>query len=217
MQFIRSLWGSKDRWVKVKKDVTWLLKRPFQVPFECWTYGKDNHKFLLDLGVNSKLIWDEPYMFSDKQFWGHKMYVWKEASKVYDKYIYLDWDVTLASYDLPEMFDGMFRKRFGASLRQYYNIKCPWRKEHARKCPCASFLWFNDNKVAKEIWQLWVKMGKPRKEERVLAKYTEGKNGLDLKQYWKNHEIFSIFHLDHETTYKQESGRGMSMFKHFAH
>lgn len=219
MNFVRCLWGTEGRRLKVQNDIKAVLKSKYPFDFTCMTYGKDNHKMLLDKGIKSILICDEPLMFPDEQLWGHKLYAWLKASELSDdRFCYIDWDV-FQMRPLPDNFESMFDgKRFMVSLRIYFRRKIMWRKEHQRKAPCASWLYFGDRNVAKELYALWIEMGKPRKEEAVLAMYTDINKKLDLSYYLaniepkglfclKNHSPFVNGEIDKDCLYMHMTGR----------
>lgn len=202
IHFVRCLFGHEGRRIKVNNDIRFCLSRKNQIPFHCFTYGEDNHKQLIDLGVDSILVCKESLMFPDAK-WTHKLWTWVLAAEKYGKFVYLDWDVELTAPLPRDYAPKAFAKPLQATLRQYFNRKCLWRKLHQRKTPCASYVQFGDPTVAKKIWDLWIKMGKPRKEEAVLARYTEGKNGLNLDDYYKDFEP-EYFSLRHESVFKNK-------------
>jgi hypothetical protein len=99
-----------------------------------------------------------------------------------------------------------------ASLRFYFNKKINWRKEHPRKCPCASFIYFGNADVSRDIFNLWIEMKQPRKEEAVLAKYTDINDELDMEYYKKYHEPKDLFILKNHSPYKDINRD--TIFKH---
>ena len=90
MQFIRTLWGNDGRRLKVNNDIIFALKQKYLLDFLCLTYGEDNHKQLIDLGIKSELISKDNRIFIKEQEFGHKIYTWWEASKQYNNFCFLD-------------------------------------------------------------------------------------------------------------------------------
>lgn len=222
MQFVRTLFGSSGRWDKVKNDIKFITNHPYRVDYIVFTYGVDNHNMLLGEGVKSILIHNEPAMFDSTQLWAHKIYCWLKASELYDKFVYLDFDVTPVR-PLPDNFDAsLANKKLQVSLRKYVNVRCEWRNPRdyvSKLLPCASWIYFGDKNIPKELWELWIQMGKIRREERVLAKYTEVNGVFDINYFWENfepHGDTDYFHLKRETIYKNRENRGGSLFKHFS-
>ena len=214
-QVIRCLFGTSDRRVKVGDDIQRLKKVKYPLDSICYTYGKDNHQYLIDNNIKSVLLCDEDMMFADDQYWAHKLYVWQVASKTYDKFFYIDWDVLLMR-PLPNTIGHLLKgKKFLASLRCYVNQKVTWRNDHKRKVPCASFMYFTKN-IADELYNLWIDMGKPRKEELVLAKYTELDGKLDLDYYYNMYEPKDLFILKNHTPFKDVKGVNLdTYYRHF--
>jgi len=211
MNFIKCLFGNTGRRLSVNEGIKLTMNAPYPHEFKCFTYGTENHKQLIDLGINSILVCDEPYMFPENQLWAHKIYAWLRGN-CYRNFIYSDWDV-IQTKPLPNKFDELLSKHtFLASLRQYHKPKCTWRSDHQRKTPCASFLYFGNQKVVQDIWELWEKMGKPRKEEAVLAKYTDINNELDLDYYYNVFDSHNFFYLKNESIFKENVE---PLFRHY--
>jgi len=231
MQIIRTLWGEGILNNKVLGDIEFLQTRP-PIEFTCLTYGIKNHKYLKNIGINSILIHKEPDMFPIEKIWAHKIYAWKYAANNlnFDDFFYMDWDVNLRRRYRKRLLnrfltcDHTKRKTLLISLRRYVNAKCKWRTTNKHILPCASWIYFGNKNIPNEIYDLWQQMGEIRKEERVLAKYTDQNNELDLEYYWENYEPqgkFNYFHLDRNCPCRKLKGHEKplrkSLFKHYAH
>jgi len=221
MQFIRTLWGDEGRYDKILNDIDFIKEHPYKIDATCLTYGVANHKLLLDQGINSILIHEGPYKFPKNKIWAHKLYTWVEASRLYGKFLYLDWDI-LPLAPLPEDFDQSLEcKRLQISLRRYVHVRCHWRdrkKRESRLLPCAAWIYFGDKNIPNELFELWKEMARPRREERVLAKYTEHNDSLDMNYYWENYEPHgetTYFYLENKTAFRKGKVRNKSLFKHY--
>jgi len=227
MQIIRTLWGEGRLNNKVLGDIDHLQTLP-HIDFTCLTYGIQNHKLLQEKNIHSILIHKEPDMFPYEKIWAHKLYAWKYATNYFDDFFYMDWDVNLRRIHKKRLYNRFLlgkhkqHKQLLMSLRTYVNVKCRWRTEYKRLLPCASFIYFGNKTIPNEIYDLWVQMGKIRKEERVLAKYTDHNNELDLEYYWENYEPqgkFNYFHLEKNSPFsekrKKEKSQATSLFKHY--
>jgi len=211
MKFIKTIWGTSGRRLNCNQAIELVLKAPFPYPFTCYTYGKENHKQLVDLGIDSILLCDEDRMFPETSEFGHKVYVWKEAAKTCDKFIFSDFDVLLTR-PLHKYFSREFDTyEFAASLRQYVNPKATWRKEHVRKIPCAAWIFMRKN-VANELWRIWDEdLKRCWREEKALAKFTEVNGELDLEYYKEYFDSYPWFNLKNESLFKNED----PLFKHY--
>lgn len=212
MKFVRTLWGNDGRRLKVDKDIVFCLNQKYTVPFVTYCYGENNYRQLVELGLDCKLLSKENRIYPPEQEFGHKLHTWVEAAKDYDKFIFLDWDVALTK-PIPYNFEESLKdKQLQVSLRRYFNKKCFWRKEHKRKVPCASWVYFGDNTIPQKLYDIWVSMDKPWREELALAKFTEINNKLDLNQYYATFEP-RWFTLLNEGIFKDTDG--ITLFKHF--
>ena len=168
--FIQTLWSKPNRIDKVLKDVDRSLSHKYQVPFTCLTYGDKLHGMLLDKGINSVCICPEDRMFPPEEEFAHKLFTWVKASEMYDKWFFKDWDVLLTK-PLPLDFEDYYKdKIFQGNLRQYVRVQNDWRKEHRRKLICASWLYFGNPNVPKEIYSIWEnELKRNHREERAVS------------------------------------------------
>jgi len=210
--FIRTLWGVPEKVrgeffqrTKVDTDVNYLLKLPNQIPFVSYTFGEDNHKYLLDKGINSVLIDKRPYVFDMKtEQYRHKLEVFKLGMEEFGEMVFLDWD-TVPTSKIPDNFWEEQRKRkpFQSVLRGYRWVKCPWRKNQDlhRMCPCASYVYFRDKQIPIDMIKQWETLDFKLYEEAAMAKYVDSIEGEPTnvhgfkKFWWDNYEAmyFNLF------------------------
>jgi len=199
--FIRALWGEDDgdryfgaRRTKMDADLELLELNPHTNPFVFYTFGKENHQYLIDNGWESKLIWDEPYRHDYKKEGTHqysmKLYAIQEAMKDYNEVILLDVDTT-AICKLPEgLWDDFSAKEpLQAILRGYKLVKAHWRDTDRRKRPCASLVYCRDKQIADDMVKLWE--DNPFYSEEDILGWTmdimsDGWKGINY--YWNHYE-----------------------------
>jgi len=225
--FVRGLWGILDhqgrrlykRRSKITNDIRLLKKNKWNEPFVCYTFGEDNHKFLLDEGIDSKLVDKRPIVWDiDTEQFRHKLEVFKQAMQDFDEIVFLDWD-TIPIKPLPKKFWKTLGKKssFQAVMRIYNRKKLAWRKKDKRKIPCASFVYCRDEAVADELCKLWEEMGRPWSEEKVMAKYMDNVMGgwKGLNVYWDLFEP-DFFYLDECMVHSRAKYKSKNRcFKHF--
>jgi hypothetical protein len=197
---IRALWGIYEhdgrRFYKRRSRQDHCIKmvkiNPTSLPFCCYTFGEDNHKFLIDNGVDSRLvdkraiIWD----METEQF-RHKLEVLKCGLSDYDEIIFMDWDCLAIRPFTDDMWDKVGKgEDIKAILRMYKRRKATWRKGDMRKIPEASWVYLRGKQVGDDLIDTWEKMNRPWSEEIVLAKYTDERLGgwQGVEAYWDNFE-----------------------------
>jgi len=210
------LWSKPDRIDKVLKDVEKTINHKYPLDFTCLTYGADLHNMLLNLGVDSVCICPYDRMFPETEEFAHKINAFQEAAKRSDKWISLDWDV-FAMRQIPDNFDSFYKdKVFESNLRQYYNPKVKTR-EHKRKLPCASFLFFGDKSIPSKVYDLWKNSKESKwREERFLRYWVDSQcpNGeLDL-DYYKEHFESKHFCLKNSSVFRDRDKD--TLFQHFS-
>ena len=199
--FVRALWGIYEhegrryykRRTKMDNDIKLLFKNPWNEPFVTFTFGEDNHKYLLDRGVDSRLVDKKPILWDmDTEQFRHKLEVFKLGLQEFDEIVFLDWD-TLPVAPLPENFwKKMYEKdSFQSPLIMYRRRKAMWRgRTDSRKLSSASFVYLRDKSIPEGFVEQWETMGKPWSEELVMSKYIDqldgGWKGMDY--YWEHHE-----------------------------
>ncbi len=203
--FIRVLWGIHKEDTRFKHRIgldahfRYLKLNPHDQPFTALVFGKDNYKQLTDMGFNCRLVDERPVVWDmQTQQFRHKLEALKLGMQLFDEMVFLDWDTQLTS-PLPADFWEVLEQKdsIQASLRQYHRRRVSWRKQDARKVPCAAFIYLRDKAIPDRLIQIWEEIGKPWTEETVLMKYFDeqmgGWKGLD--EYWKRFEPV-FFNLD---------------------
>lgn len=200
--FIRALWGVYDhqerrmykRRAVQDNNIALIKLNPMAQPFTCYTFGEDNHKFLIDQGIDSSLVDKKPIIWDmeTKQF-RHKLEVLKCGLQDYDEVVFLDWDC-MAIRPLPkDMWESLAEKEpIQAILRMYHRRKAMWRKREARQIPEASWVYIREKGIGDDLIQLWSEMGEPWSEELVIAKYIDNQMGgwKGREEYWKRFEPY---------------------------
>ncbi len=197
--FVRSLWGVYDdndrmllRRKKQDNDIKLNLLNPFKIDFVSYTFGKDNHQYLLDQGIKSVMVDDKPIVWSmhEEQF-RHKLEVFKRAMEDFDEIVFLDWDC-MPIRSLPDDFwETMYKRQsIQAIMRMYHRNKAHWRNSDKRKVPEAGWVYIRDRTIPNRLISLWEEMGRPWSEEIVLAQYID--NCMDgwkgIEEYFENYE-----------------------------
>ena len=204
--YIRALWGTvgdhtnryTSRRTKIVNDIKLVLQNPYEPPFECITFGRENHKILLDNGVNSTIVDSKPLVWdSETQMFRHKIEAFKCGLETSERIIFLDWDCIPRKPIPADIWDRLAeRANIQAILRIYHRRKCHWREENLRKAPCASCVYINGLQIAHDLIQTWEDMGRPWSEETTMAKYIDGlMGGFDERIYYENYEMryFDLF------------------------
>jgi len=224
--FVRSLWGIHDhqgrrlykRRSKIDNDIKLLKMNPWNEPYVCYTFGEDNHKYLLDEGIDSRLVDKKPIVWDmEKEQFRHKLEAFDQGMNDFDEMVFLDWD-TLPTKPLPKDFWEVLGKKrsFQAILRIYHRKKATWRKDEQRKVPCASFVYCRDKAVTERLCEMWEQRGRPWSEEIIMARYMDealgGWQGMDV--YWDNFEP-DFFYLDECILFSREQYKTKNRcFKH---
>ena len=227
--FIRGLWGvySKEnnlvkRRYKMDHDIKKTIKSKHAPPSITYVFGKDNYKYLKDLGVEDlKLVCDEPQMFNlTKYQYRHKLEIYKMAMEDYDEIIYIDWDCD-PKYKLPNDFwDKMGKKGYiQANLQQYKRKKCLWRKEDTRKVPNGGFLYIRDKDFPDEIIDCWENKTKGDSDEPSIARAMDERSGgwIGSDEYWKHHEpmFCNLWQFSAYDRKKLKEKKGSICFVHY--
>jgi len=212
--------GALSRRCKIDNDVKLLLTSPHEPPFVSYTFGSDNHAYLLDLGVDSRLLDKRPYAWDKvKEPMRHKLEAFKVGMEEFDEILFLDWDC-MATQPVPaDMWDKMRAKSDFQALLRYYHRRMlrAWRDTDFRKIPCASFVYMGSREVPSDIIGIWEEMGRPWKEELPMAVYADRRLGgwKGVEAYWNNFEPM-FFHLREGCVYdKAWLSRKNIIYRHF--
>lgn len=227
--FIRTLWGIYDtqgrrfwqRRKKMDKDIELIIKNPIQVPFICYTFGEDNHKYLIDLGFNSRMVDKNPVVFDmDTQQFRHKLEAFKVGMEEFDEIAFLDWD-TVPVMQVPEnIWELQYEKKpFQALLRAYKQRRAMWRETYIdqRSVPCASYVYIREKQITLDLIKTWEALGKPMSEEVTIAKYIDDVEGgwKGFQYWWDNYETM-FFHLSEGRIFgRRDISKKTKVFEHF--
>lgn len=197
---IRALWGiyeHNDRRMYKRRgtqdaNIKLVKMNRTSLPFCCYTFGEDNHKFLLDKGINSRLVDKRPIVWDmDNEQFRHKLEVLKCGLNDFDEVIFMDWDCMAIRPFTHTMWDTVSKGNdIQAILRMYKRRKATWRISHQRAIPEASWVYLRGKKVGDDLINQWEKMNRPCSEELVMAKYMDERAGgwQGLEHYWKCYE-----------------------------
>lgn len=184
--FIRALWGNMftpdnlaTRGEKVKRDIESHLKQTETFPMVVYTFGELNHKCLLSMGVDSKLISKEASLWDmETELYRHKLEVFRYAMGDFDEIVYLDWDC-VPTKKIPENFWSLLNQKesFQANLFQYRTKKCLWRNDDQRKVTNGGFVYIRDQSIPQKFIDNWDEL----KVWATKQKYKRQKMGLDLR------------------------------------
>ena len=157
--FIRCLWGKyqgvtklEKRRNKIDKDIERIVKCKYSHPFKIYVYGKDNFKYLTNMGFSCELIDSNPLPFDvNKNHFRHKMELIKIAMEQdFDEIVYLDWDCVPVKKLTHTFWDDLYKKGdIQGCLQIYKNKRCFWRKEDRRKMINGGFLYIRDRAIPK--------------------------------------------------------------------
>ena len=177
-RFIRTLWGiyskewSYKRRAKIDSDFDLVLHNEFEQPCTVYVFGKDNLKYLEDMGFDCRLVDEKPIVWDPKEGvhqYGHKIQIFHEAMKEFEEIIFLDWDCVPVKPLSNDLWQQLRKKEpIQASLRGYKVKRAGWRKRDARKRPCASFVYIREKKIADDMFDLW-KEKKTLSDEHILG------------------------------------------------
>jgi len=204
----------------VENDIEYCCHNRFQPEYVSYTFGEDNHKQLLDLGIDSRLVDKKPIAWDlNTQMMRHKLEAFKIGVEEFEEILLLDWDV-LPVKPIPDSFWDTLRNKgeIQAILRKYRYPKCDWRDEDKGYIPCAAFVYINNKNIPDELLVIWNRLGKIWSEEVVLAKYLDdvsyGWRGIDY--YWDNFEP-DFFELVQRNAIVYPSHKRQSKNKIFHH
>lgn len=191
--FVRALWGTfaksdiesgvatNPRPSKMQNDILAQVNPEFKHSFVTYTFGISNHKYLQDLGFDSRLVSEEPQLWDMKtELYRHKLEVFKCAMKDFDEIVFLDWDCVLIK-NIPEDFWARLNQKssFQSNLFQYRTKKCLWRKGGVdqRKVCNGGFAYIREKSIPDKFIKNWEEF----KTWSINQKEKRSKKGLDLR------------------------------------
>lgn len=181
--FVRALWGNiftlenqADRGSKLKEDIQRAIVPFDKFPFVVYTFGKLNHESLLKIGIESRLICNNPSKWDMKtELYRHKLEVFKHAMDDFDEIVFLDWDCIPVSKIYSDFWDKLNQKEsFQANLFQYRTKKCLWREEDPRKVTNGGFVYLRDKNIPDKFIKNWDSL-KIWSESQNLKRQEKGK------------------------------------------
>ena len=170
-----------------------LRKKGTPHDYTCYTFGKDNHKLLSELGIKSVLIDPDPapYNLIECQY-KHKFVAIQYAMEEdgYDEVLHLDWDA-IPVKQLPWNMWDIFGKKESvqACLQQYRAVKCGWRRKDRRKVCNGGGLYIRDKSFVSNVLKIREEMGGPSIEPPMM-RYFDNYYGQWIGKiaWWKLHE-----------------------------
>lgn len=118
MKIVRALWGNPEY---VKNEIP---RKPLFEDETVFVWGTENRRFLENMGYRTILVHEQaidPLYNTHLIHFAHKLKAIKLADSLFDEYLFLDWDVTLAK----EIDDEFYSK-----IRSGNNIQCPLYAYH---------------------------------------------------------------------------------------
>jgi hypothetical protein len=113
MQVIRTFWGNlNDRY---KKEII-NSQKTFKLNEYVYVWGRDNFNFIKSLGLQCKLVSENPYEFGNDflknsdTFYFHKLYALKFGCEEFGEVLFLDWD-TIQIKELTSNFYKLLREK----------------------------------------------------------------------------------------------------------
>jgi len=207
--FVRVLWGVRNFEKRFRHRIglddhfKYLKLNTYDQPFTAFVFGSDNYKQLIDMGFNCQLVDERPVVWDmETQQFRHKLEALKLGMELFDEMVFLDWDTQLTSPLPPDFWNVLKEKEdIQASLRQYHRRRINWRKEDARKVPCAAFIYIRDKAIPDRLIKIWEELGKPWTEETVLMKFIDERMGgwKGIEEYWRRFEPV-FFNLEGDGT-----------------
>jgi len=180
------------RWDRIKNSIGSVSKDKDkkQYPYDViYVFGKENKRLLSDFGIESVLIWDEPFKFHPvRRHWWHKLFAMKYAMENdFNELVWLDWDCKMIKTIDNNFWDVLAKKEtFQASLVKYQCQMVNFRKEkYSQYVPNGSFVYLRDRNIPSVFFDMDVKTWT---DEVVYAKYTD--NIMDGYNQSKYHELF---------------------------
>ena len=168
--FMRCLWGGKDsfNWIdpkikgsKTNKEILQTLNNKYVEPFITYVWGQENYDFLINLGCDCKLVWDESTQWKNKDHhFRHKLVSFRIAMEDdgYDEIVSLDWD-TIPVRPIDHEFWNILNQKESIQVCLYRlnHTQCQWRKNGPAKRVRvnSNFTYFRDKSFPSQIIDVW--------------------------------------------------------------
>jgi len=195
--FVRGFWGDnrndRGRQAKIKSDIEFAIQKDVSrgLEFICYTFGEDNHDFLLSKNINSILIEKRAIVYSDRRHtWRYKLDIYNHAMQDLDEMVYLDWDCNLVS-DLGENFwnDLSKKESIQGCLYRWKKAVCAWREKRYDQSYIINngFLYMRDKSAPQKIIDEWNKR-RTRNDEEIVSFYIDKTTGgWKSESFWREH------------------------------
>ena len=202
-EFIRTLYGNLTD--KIKAEIEYSIKNDiekFDFKFICYTYGEENHRFLVDHGVCSIMKSKENLIFPYEHSLRHKLESYKYAAEDFDEFVHVDWDCNLKSKISDNIFNEMRKKgEMQACLYKWRRLVGKWRasvkdREDIKCFANSSFLYIRNRVLPQEAIRiydndkLYLNRWKKQNDEMVISYlFDQLSGGWQGLEYWmKNFE-----------------------------
>lgn len=165
VKFIRALWGD------FKHFINEIPRKPMYNEL-VYVWGRDNFDFLKGLGYDTTLISEENEHHIGVDKFNHKVECFLYASKQFDKFIFLDWDVKqVKKFNELIIKDVPFLSPVYAYPKEFYQLdyepsnmwiknqielmkKYTWDMEDILVLPNAGFFYCGDNTIPTEMMKI---------------------------------------------------------------
>lgn len=213
--FVRAIWGDRlipRSRVKTIMDLNEALNQPLQIPFVCYSFGRQNTQMLRSLGLaptelsrhgivnffgalrrnptpcprfhKGQYFHPSPIRNWGVSMWRHKLVAIEAALQDYDQIVWLDWDAKLLRR-LPANFWDRIADGgvVQGSLRQYKKPRCLWRRSHGRRLvPGGAFIAVRGRDTIGEL--LEIQAQHPFEDDEItLARFVDQRMGGWVDEY----------------------------------
>lgn len=215
---IRALWGIYSdeknaliqRRKKIDDDLKMLREKGIEHDYVCYTYGLENHKYLLECGVNSIMIDENPAPYDlKKEQYLHKIKSIEYAmfEDGYDEILHCDFDC-IPEKSLDGIWDILNKKEpIQACLQLYRRRKCLWRVKDIRKVGNGGGLYIRGKNIIREIIACWEELRGPSAEPPISLYIDRLNNGwIGMEEWWKRYEI-EIINLHRGSAFSKDKNK----------
>jgi hypothetical protein len=202
--FVRTLYGNLTD--KIKSEIQNSIENDiekFDFKFICYTYGEENHRFLIDHGIYSFMKSKESLIFPYEYSLRHKLESYKYAAEDFDEFAHVDWDCNLTAKVPDNIFDEMKKKgEMQACLYKWRRLVGKWRvaAKDIEEIKCfanTSFLYIRNKSLPQEAINIYdndklsLNQWKKKNDEMAISYlFDQLSGGWQGLEYWKkNFEI----------------------------
>lgn len=173
---------------KIKDNIRRAMEEKIKFEFVCYTFGTENHKHLLSLGINSVLVnkFSNPYYM-----YRHKLEAIRLGMEEFDEIVYLDWD-TKPIKEIDDYFWELLQQKapVQASLSKYRSWKLGHRiGRENRFCPSGAFFYCREKSIPNRMINLWKTNANYWSDEPAIALVIDEIMGKwDIEKYFERFE-----------------------------